>query len=361
MRKYKFFLTTLLQLCLGASLVLLLAQHCPPTVSLENLYIDDGFLHLQVHRYEDDDTYTLKVADNFLFIGSETMNIEKDAVQLPVDYETTVYVKVTPSDEIFDFLTSSYKIKVHEHSDDVKSTLSIPAFLCVYDGLSVYGCSDCDEMHSELIPKMEHTLELLSSSDGSCIELAKDEYVCTVCFSEIEQTYIYGQHHFVCSVESSRDTLLVSEVCSACQKLYKFEFLKNNYGKFLDILFIPELDICIPVYFSSNAATSQLCTDLPDSAAKINAISGTKPLICDHYYQANFTNIRNAVIGSTVLYYGDDMYMCSENTTGTNVRTDLLYDAGGSVFYGPSDLYLYTCNSNSGIPIQVVGWNLVNS
>ena len=81
-----------------------------------------------------------------------------------------------------------------------------------------------------------------------------------------------------------------------------------------------------------------------------------KTIIADHYYQGEFTNIRYAKPNSTTMYYQGQRYICTENYNGYNNKQALYSNSGLDIRYGPSDVYLYTCNDNGGYSIRIVCW-----
>ena len=336
----------------------------------------------------------VKYANNFLFINASKEKISDDKLDIENVNSDKVYLKIY--DEIYDVGLhdiKTYKLLNHEHvlvRDDLRSI----APECDKDGLDIFLCSECDNISNETLaalgcdmqfysykapscseegkttyrctrcgkveftmhPKLEHVFKLSHNlKPSTCIEQGIDLYKCENCEETREEYLDYISHSYVFAGEFNNGSSVgINNKCSYCGKVSTKSFAIQYIGGFQGMINIPSLGVVVPVYCGE---PSQSICDAPNSASLQLYSLGVKDIIADHNYQG-FSKIRNAVVGKTILYYKGQKYICSENVNGTNNKAGLIYPSGADIKYGPSDLYLYTCNDWGGVSIRIVGWNL---
>ena len=352
----------------------------------------NGFINIE---FDNPDEMIIKYSYNKYFFDAEKITTSLDRYMIAYNYDSDIYIKIyKPEFDIGIHNIKTYKILNHEHNFMIDRENSIQVS-CAQDGKDVFKCIDCDYTKYNTIPKLHCEYSFVSQKEPSCTEdgysvwrcqncgkvqkynLGKmehqfvfdkillnptctkegeDLYKCYSCEEEkIEKTEMINHSYYYAGEFDDGINVGITNRCNHCGKTSNKSYKKQFLGSFHGVIHIPSVGVTVPVY---EGIPSQPICDATNSASMQIYSSGIKPIVADHNYQG-FTNIRNAKVGSTIMYYQGQKYICTESFNGTNTGYGLVNSSGVDIMYGSSQLYLYTCNDKYGKSIRVVGWNRV--
>jgi uncharacterized C2H2 Zn-finger protein len=366
-------------LTISTTLMSLVLYFYYPQIEISELKLENNNITVQTKENE---KHIIEYSNNPLIFK----NNEK------ISYNENVYVRLKHENETGIHYHKTYKIIPHEHKyEEILNLKEYPT--CNKDGINYYKCINCDQLIQEIVPKLNckkyitgyktttctedgYTLwrcercgktdKIISPKiehafiftkiikEPTCTIQGEDLYNCIGCNKEkIENTEQISHNYSYLGEIENTSNVGISLKCLSCSKTNNKIFSKQYLGSYQGTLYIPSSSICVPVYCGS---PSQPVCDAVNSASLQLFSLGVKTIIADHYYQGGFTNIRYAKPNSTIMYYQGQRYICTENYNGYNNKQALYTNDGFDIRYGSADLYLYTCNDNSGYSIRIVGW-----
>lgn len=362
-------------------------------VNLLCLDLKDNTLSAKWDESNAGEAYEVVVSDSRLFIKPQVKVSDNNVVFFDDLVEDRYYVKIRPSGNNVSLFGKVYVLENHTHTDLWNEELSVCAD-CDSEGYLFCSCEDCDNLSGVVVEKLghdykvcghikptcymegyivykcsrccdevvvsaektEHSFEYAKKLESSsCVKQGSALYVCLVCSEEEVRLLDYASHNYGYHSEGADSSVVVlTKKCNVCGNLNNVTFNRLKGAEFKGMLWIPSLNICVPVNYGGYP--NQWVCDAANSASLQTYSLGIKDVIADHYYQGNFTNIRRAVVGQTIMYYKGERYVCSENCNGVNNKRFLADSNGNDIRYGASDVYLYTCNNNAGVSVRIVGW-----
>ena len=369
-------------LIISTTLMSLFLYFYVPQIELTELRLEDNNVIIQTKNKED---YIIRYSNNPLIFK----NNEK------ISYNKNIYIKLKHENETGIHYHKTYKIISHEH--EYKEILNLKEYpTCDKDGINYYKCINCDQLIQEIVPKLnckkhivsyktttcteegytlwrcercgktnkiispkiEHSFKFTKTiKEPTCTAQGEDLYNCVGCNKEKTEHTNPISHNYIYNGENLNESnIWITLKCLNCSSVINKTFKKQHLGNYQGIIYIPSSNICVPVYCGS---PSQPICDAVNSASLQLFSLGIKTIIADHYYQGGFTNIRYAKPNSTTMYYQGQKYICIENYNGYNNKQALYTNNGLDIRYGSADLYLYTCNDNSGYSIRIVGWRKI--
>lgn len=368
-----------------------LYTYADTSINITTIESKNGFVNLE---FENPGEVVIKYAYNPYFINSQKEYTTSDKYMLLNSYDSDVYIKIYSSEfDVGLHKTDTYKVLNHEHTlmhnpgksilstckesgkdifectecDHIKYNTINPLGCnhifysqknptCTEEGFTIYRCERCGETQKHSLGFLEHQFEFVKNiSKSTCTKQGVDLYACLSCKQEKEELLEYTNHSYKYDGDIDGEYVGIRNKCSMCGKTANKTFKKQYMGDYFGMLHIPAVGVTVPVYCGD---PSQAICDAVNSASLQLYSFHVKPIIADHNYQG-FTKIRNARVGSTIMYYQGQKYICSENFNGTNTGYGLIGPSGTDIKYGPSQLYLYTCNDKYGKSIRIVGWNRV--